>query len=68
MLKTFIYLLLCWVFAVARGLSLVVVSGDYSVMCRLLVAIVSLVGEHGLQVCGFQYLECMGSVVMAHGL
>ena len=48
----FIYLLLAdWVFAAARGLSLVVASGKYSLaaVCRLLVAVASLVAEHRLQ-------------------
>ena len=44
----FIYWL-CWVFVAARGLSLVVVSGGYSVVVRrLLIGVASLVAEHGL--------------------
>ena len=41
---------LCWVFAAACGLSLVAVNGVYSltVVCRLLIAVPSLVVEHGL--------------------
>ena len=36
--------------------SLVATSGSYSrvVACRLLIAVASLMAEHGLQVCGFQ--------------
>ena len=40
----------------------------FTVVCGLLVAVASLVAEHGLQVCGLQQLWHMGSVVMAHGL
>ena len=50
--KKFIYLIYfwpCWVFVAVRGLSLVVVSGGYSVtVSRLLIAVASLVAEHGL--------------------
>ena len=38
---SFIYFWLCWVFVAARGLSLVAVGG-------LLIAVASLVAEHGL--------------------
>ena len=58
----FIYLVLCWVFVAARGLSLVAVSGGYSL----------------LRCAGFslQWLlllrsmgsRCAGSVVVARGL
>ena len=46
----FIYFWLCWVFVVARGLSLVVASGGYSfvVVHGLLIVVASLVVEHGL--------------------
>ena len=37
-------------------------------VCRLLIAVSSLVAEHGLQVCGLQQLWHVGSVVVAHGL
>ena len=44
------YFWLCWVFVASLcGPSLVAVSGGYSLMvCGLLVAVVSLVAEHGL--------------------
>ena len=46
----FIYFWLCWVFVAAHGLSLVVASRGYSsvVVHRLLIAVASLVAEHGL--------------------
>ena len=45
----FIYFWLCWVFVAACGLSLVVASRDYSLLwCQLLIAVASLVVEHGL--------------------
>ena len=45
----FIYFCLRWVFFAARGLSLVVVSGGYSVTVRrLLIAVASLLAEHRL--------------------
>ena len=46
----FIYFWLHWVFVAAHGLSLVVASGDYSlvVVCGLLIMSVPLVAEHGL--------------------
>ena len=44
-----IFFLLRWVFVAACGLSLVAVSGVYSVAVRgLLIAVASLVAEHGL--------------------
>ena len=45
----FIYLWLCWVFVAVHWFSLVATSGDYSlvVMHGLLVAVASLVVEHG---------------------
>ena len=49
--KRFMYLFwLLWVFAVAYMLSLVAVSGSYSlvVVHGLLIAVVSLIVEHGL--------------------
>ena len=43
------YFWLCWVFVAAHRLSLVVASGGYSSLgCRLLIAVASLVEEHGL--------------------
>ena len=41
---------LCWVFIDAQGLSLVVVSGGYSLVavCGLLIVMASLVAEHAL--------------------
>ena len=52
------------------GFSLVVVSGGYSlvVVRRLLMAVVSLVAEHGSRACGLQQLQHRGSVVLACGL
>ena len=52
-----------WVFVAALGLSLVVESGDYSLVAvhRLLVVLASLVGRA-------RALGLIGSVVMAHGL
>ena len=47
----YIYFWLCWVFVAAGGLSLVAVSGSYSLLqlvYRLLIAVASLVAEHGL--------------------
>ena len=46
----FIYFGLCWILVAACGLSLVAVSGGYSVVVlhRLLIAVASLVVEHGL--------------------
>ena len=45
----FIYFWLHWVFAAPHGLSLVAVSGGYSVVMRgLLIEVASLVAEHGL--------------------
>ena len=48
--KMFIYFWLCWAFIATRGLSLVAVSGAYSlvVVLGLLTAVASLVVEHGL--------------------
>ena len=46
-INLFIYFWLCWVFVAARGLSLVVASGGYSLL-RLLIAMASLVAEHRL--------------------
>ena len=39
-----------------HGLSLVAASGGYSlvVVCRLLIAVASIVAEHGLQILGLQ--------------
>ena len=51
-INLFIYLFiywLCWVFVAAHGLSLVVASRGYSVAVRgLLIAVASLVADHGL--------------------
>ena len=46
----YIYLWLRWVFVPSHGLSLVVASRGYSLVavCRLLIAVASLVAEHGL--------------------
>ena len=43
-----------WVFVSVCGLSLVVVTGGYSLAAvhRLLIVVVSLVAEHGLSSCG----------------
>ena len=49
----YIYFWLHWVFVAVRG---------------LLIAVSSLVAEHGLQVRGLQQLWPLGSVVVAHGL
>ena len=46
-INKFIYFWLCWVFVAARGLSLVAVSGA-ALCCGLLIAVASLVVEHGL--------------------
>ena len=70
LINLFIYLLaelgLCccvWAFSSCgeRRLLFVAVRG-------LLIAVASLVVEHGLQVCGLQQLWHVGSVVVAHGL
>ena len=49
-LNKFIYFWLRWVFVAVRGLSLVAVRGGYSFVAvhRLLIAVASLVAEHGL--------------------
>ena len=46
----FIYLWLCWVFVAMHGLSLVAASRGYSLLRLhgLLLAVASLVAEHGL--------------------
>ena len=78
----FIYFWLRWVFVAAHGLSLVAVSGGllFAAVRRLLVAVASLVAEHGLQGCGLQQLwhldsvvvacrlQSSGSVIVVHGL
>ena len=45
----YLFIWLCWVFAAAHGLSLVAVNGGYSpvVECGSLIAVASLVVEHG---------------------
>ena len=50
LINLFIYLWLPWVFVAVRGLSLVAVSGGYSVVavCGLLIDVASLVAEHRL--------------------
>ena len=58
-----IYLWLCWVFLAARGLSLVVVSGGYSLRCSAPASYGS-----GFSCCGARALGTRASVVMAHGL
>ena len=57
---------LCWVFTAAWAFSLVAASGSHSLLavCRLLIAVASLVVEHkalgheGLSSCGSWALEC----------
>ena len=66
----FVYLFifwLHWVFVAACGLSLVVASGGYSLVTGhgLLIAVASLVAEHGLSVL---WLNTCGPWVLAHGL
>ena len=50
----FIYFWLCYILVVAQRLSLVKVSGGYSLvaLCGLLIVVVFLVVEHGLSSCG----------------
>ena len=57
----FIYFWLCWVFVAASGATL-------GCGARLLIAVASLVAEHGLQARGLQQLQCVSSVVVARGL
>jgi len=49
-LLSYIYIWLRWVFVPSHGLSLVMASRGYSLIavCRLLIAVASLVAEHGL--------------------
>ena len=49
-LLLYLFIWLYWVFMAAHGLSLVMESGDYSLVAvhRLLIAVASLVVEHGL--------------------
>ena len=56
LLILFIYFWLRWVFVAAHGLSLVAASGGYSsLQCAgLLIAVASLVAEHGLYARGLQ--------------
>ena len=54
-------------FVAARGLSLVAASRSFAAVCGLLIAVASLVAEHGLQVRGLQ-LRHVGSVVVARRL
>ena len=55
-INLFIYFWLHWVFVAARGLSLVAVSGRllFVAVCGLLIAVASLVVEHGLSAHGLQ--------------
>ena len=48
------------------GFSLVVASGDYSlvVVCGLLNVVASRVAAHGSRACGLQQLQNMGSVAV----
>ena len=50
--------------------SLIEVGGGYSLVaaCRFLTVAASLVGERGLEVCGYQQLQLTGLAVAAHGL
>ena len=65
----FFYFWLCWVFLAAHGLSLVVESRGCSlvVVRGLLIAVASLVAEHGLQACRLQKLQQEASGVVMHG-
>ena len=62
-LLLYLFIWLYWVFMAAHGLSLVMESGDYSLVAvhRLLIAVASLVVEHVLW-------SIQGSVVAAPGL
>ena len=53
MLNIFFSLWLCWVFVAVSGISLVAVSRGYSllVVCRLLIAVASLVHSMGSGAC-----------------
>ena len=71
---SFIYLWLCWVF-IAVGFSLVVASGGYSlaVVCKLLMVVVSLTADHGLQdtqasIAAMPELNYCGSRALEHRL
>ena len=57
------YFWLCWVSVAARGLSLIAAHGGFSLtaVCRLLIAVASLVREHRLW-------GTRTAVVAAHGL
>ena len=61
---------LCWLIVAAHGNSLVVaIRGDSLVAVhRLLLAVASLVSEHGSRASRLQWLWHVGSVVAAHGL
>ena len=50
-----------------QGLLFVVVRRLLIAICGLLIAMASLVEEHGLQACRLQQLWHAGSVVVAHG-
>ena len=64
------YLLLHWVFTAAHRLSLVPVSGGYSLVavCGLLTVVASLVAEHWLYARGLQQLQHAGLAVEVHRL
>ena len=59
-----------WDFVAMCGLSLVMVSGGYSLtaVCRLHIVVASLVVEHSLQARGLQQLQLTGSRVWAQQL
>ena len=59
-----------WVFVAVLGFSLVAARGSYAlvVVGRLLIAVASLVAEHGLQAFGFQELQSAGSIAVTHRL
>ena len=66
----FLYVWLPWVFVAVLGFSLVAARGRYAlvVVGRLLIAVASLVAEHGLQAFGFQELQSAGSIAVTHRL
>ena len=67
----FIYFWLCWVFVATHKLSLVVVSGSYSLLWCMgffLIAVVSLVAELGLSVQRLQKLQHVSLVFVVPGL
>ena len=53
----------------ARALSSCGEQGPlFTVVCGLLTMVASPIAEHGLQACGLQQLQHVGSVVVAHRL